>query len=1326
MGVQGLWQLLQPAARPVTLESLQGKKLAIDSSIWLYHFQMAMRDKEGRTLANAHILGFLWRILKLLFYGIQPVFVFDGGAPVEKRRTLANRKQRKTDAVETHARAAEKLLAAQLRQAALAHLHGPASTSRDDQLAEGTVYYDTQGRTNLPQITGRLNDTSTTTAPAPATENSHASSATSTATSSAGKRKDWHKDPYQLPALEEPLNSVQGKKRDLRLATEGELRALMHTLAPDDLDTNSELFRSLPPELQYELVGDLRAQSRSTSYHRLQDMLAAAPTPIDFSRAQIAGLRTRNDLTQKVLTVTDEIGSANIQVPVRVAGARNREYVLVHIDEGDGGWALGTRDAGSTQQRAIDVDAHDTKHAPVAHIEDDNDDIDAMAMEEVEIPDLPTAVDPEIDALVHLESDPVARKERALKLLGARAEHHRRQKRTESGLDAREERMYGHAKQHAPSTLFRDEVLTDDRTHPQQILRDSSATDIPAESSAAYPPSNVANNSTSPPSHLSEALLRKRSFARVNSSDGSSDHEFVPERRTDESSPNATSSTSSVRQLESGRTDDLDEDAMEDVEIPDANQPTEMPTIDTIESGANLNDAINSPRKSTLPPNNRHQNTIANETLSTSLDTGAGIEHGLSAPNLTGLSATTDETCAKSPIRIKTELIDDKVGIPGNDGQKVAHKEQQQPDKMKSPSASPDRHANRIIIDTPSSPLPMVVSETKAEKDSIGLEEVKDANSKAPNWTSEVDLISDTDLRRSFTSPSPSPSETKLQLQRPSQSQTGLQRQSRQPSPSQAHVQPKSQAEQQAPPELQPKQQSEQQPEQQPKSQAEQQAEQQPKFQTERQAEQQTQPPPSTSTPATNIPSHEKLQRNRKTDNRSVPSSSSSKHLPTSNQNATNRNSMSPTPFEWSPSVSPEPANLGSDGFPLPHADELVEIEQQEQQALEQMDGDLSEYTTFLNRNPDHGVQNMQKEVEAEVEALRKERARLRRNEEDVTLQMAAEVQALLRLFGLPYITAPMEAEAQCAQLAIQKLVDGIITDDSDVFLFGGTPVYRNMFNDRRMVECYLLSDIERELSLSRDRLISLAFLLGSDYTEGLDGVGPVLAMEILSLYPGPDGLRQFRQWWQQVQIGAEHDANDPNATVRRRIKKSLRNRVHLSEDWPDFRTREAYVAPSVDSSDEPFVWGRADLDALRAFLNQYLHWPVTKSDQYLLPVIEQQRKNDRMHRVQATLDQSGFVSGRLVGERGHRPAPTYGSARLQQVVNSFKAQHSTASSASASNSSTSTTRGKKRRAPRAISSTPAPPDSESDHTEYTPRPTRSRARQPRASDAGRAGSLFE
>lgn len=63
---------------------------------------------------------------------------------------------------------------------------------------------------------------------------------------------------------------------------------------------------------------------------------------------------------------------------------------------------------------------------------------------------------------------------------------------------------------------------------------------------------------------------------------------------------------------------------------------------------------------------------------------------------------------------------------------------------------------------------------------------------------------------------------------------------------------------------------------------------------------------------------------------------------------------------------------------------------------------------------------------------------------------MVAECQELLNLFGLPFITAPGEAEAQCAWLEAAGLVDGVVTDDNDAFLFGAQHIYRHMFEDKK------------------------------------------------------------------------------------------------------------------------------------------------------------------------------------------------------------------------------------------------------------------------------------
>lgn len=76
-------------------------------------------------------------------------------------------------------------------------------------------------------------------------------------------------------------------------------------------------------------------------------------------------------------------------------------------------------------------------------------------------------------------------------------------------------------------------------------------------------------------------------------------------------------------------------------------------------------------------------------------------------------------------------------------------------------------------------------------------------------------------------------------------------------------------------------------------------------------------------------------------------------------------------------------------------------------------------------------------------QTLRASNKRTAGTNEAPTTDMYGDCQELLQLFGLPYIIAPSEAEAQCAWLDANGLVDGVVTDDNDVFLFGAKHVYR-------------------------------------------------------------------------------------------------------------------------------------------------------------------------------------------------------------------------------------------------------------------------------------------
>eukprot|EP00118_Oscarella_pearsei_P017377 m.171665 g.171665 ORF g.171665 m.171665 type:complete len:774 (+) comp39065_c0_seq2:60-2381(+) len=238
--------------------------------------------------------------------------------------------------------------------------------------------------------------------------------------------------------------------------------------------------------------------------------------------------------------------------------------------------------------------------------------------------------------------------------------------------------------------------------------------------------------------------------------------------------------------------------------------------------------------------------------------------------------------------------------------------------------------------------------------------------------------------------------------------------------------------------------------------------------------------------------------------------------------------------------------------------------------------------------------------LEKEKVVLEKESARQERRAAGVTNEMYMEGMELLRLFGVPYVQAPMEAEAQCAWLDFTNQTEGTITDDGDIFLFNGQRVYKNIFRHDKDAEKYSAKDVKDLLGLDREKLVDLALLLGSDYTTGIQGVGGKTALEIMKYFDDKgDCLKVFRDWWERVK-----NKNLLETTKESRIERRMR-RLDLPASFPDEVVRQAYLKPAVDESEEPFEWGIPDLDALRDYASRTFGWAKNRLDEVVLPVLQ-------------------------------------------------------------------------------------------------------------------------
>jgi flap endonuclease-1 len=143
-----------------------------------------------------------------------------------------------------------------------------------------------------------------------------------------------------------------------------------------------------------------------------------------------------------------------------------------------------------------------------------------------------------------------------------------------------------------------------------------------------------------------------------------------------------------------------------------------------------------------------------------------------------------------------------------------------------------------------------------------------------------------------------------------------------------------------------------------------------------------------------------------------------------------------------------------------------------------------------------------------------------------LTRDMVAEARELLRLMGVPTVQAPSEGEAQAAHMAARTAgVWAAASKDYDALLFGAPRLVRFLTISGKeflpsqgtfrpiVPETIDLERLLDALHIDREGLIDLALLVGTDFTDGVKGIGPKKALKLVQQYGRieqmPDPIRE-------------------------------------------------------------------------------------------------------------------------------------------------------------------------------------------------------------------------
>lgn len=999
MGVQGLWTILDKAGNPVELESLNKKRLAIDASIWAHQFLKALKDGQGNIVENAHILGFLRRICKLIFYNIKPVFVFDGPAPALKRRTLKNRREQREQAEENLKVTAEKILLSKLKVASLSSTENSLSDLSGDSSSKKSDSY---------QVQEVL------------------------ASYYSSRKRD--RDTFELPKLEKgPFSNVTAE--DPRYDFNEELLQYLKEFRPDMEEVSLDAFDELPIVTQYEIINELRGRSRQTSSKRLQHMINHAPKALDFSQLQIQNLMQRNQLTQKYLDVVGIGDERNLPTTARIASSKNRAFALVKNSDSGGGWKLSADGSISSLPSRSSGLVHSSSEAKVPQ----------KTVDFIKKADSSYDSDLEFDdSLDFLNKDFSISSQSTSDAKNVKVPSTTKGKGVSS-------------KSNSPDLNPLDLDLFQDSDDDFKEVDFETSNETKLKNEEIHELDNWKNylgNNVDP--YVPDADV----FFHMALYEWSYDilkikKEFFASQEADPSDINFDKIVcyeEFLNEVISLRfPQNHSKKILDDVELSNIESKTYSPVF----QNASLVDSTQTEATDTL---------IDSDLILSNED-----------PDFSASGFTQDDVLSIEPslVTVQPNEVDSFISVDEN-------------------------------IETDVNPSGPILLYEEQDNLSVQLDNTLEAG--IDNKIQEIEIknkaVPDSSVDLNKKNLDETKHEPNVLVESSNQSLSPLKNSDKILSL----------------------------PEAKPSS------------------------PKNLSTSAKNTRSEEQALKSNKT-----------------------------PPFQSNLSLPLKPKNY---------------------------DTPVGSYP--LTSNQDVPAQSKEM-LNTEVIDLLKLQANQKRLLNDPSASQFQDIKELLTLFGIPYLDALGEAEAQCAKLTQLGLVDGIATDDSDVFLFGGTPVFRHLFHQGKHVCCYSMDNIAAALRLTQNQLIDLAHLLGSDYTEGIVGVGPVSALEILASFP--DGLKSFYDWWKELSRSQDKKPKREKDPVKRKLIP-LGKRLYIPESFLNPEVSRAYLNPLVDDSKQSFQWGKPDLPGLQIFLDKYLGWSKEKVNELINPIIQHQNRLDKSHQT--------------------------------------------------------------------------------------------------------------